>query len=150
MSVVPAERKGQVAEPREGRTDFEQTLRSCTVLVLTCPLDETTRGMIGSKELSLMRKDSILINVARGGVVVEDALVKALMEGWIRGAATDVFAIEPADATTSPLITLGNTIPNLTLSPHIAWYASSSIENLQTMVKYNIEGFVAGYPQNVI
>jgi phosphoglycerate dehydrogenase-like enzyme len=106
--------------------------------------------MIGEKELGLMRKDSILINVARGGIVDEGALVKALREGWIRGAATDVFAVEPADSTTSPLITTGNTIPNLTLSPHVAWYAGSSIENLQTTVKSNIEYFMAGDPQNVV
>lgn len=151
MSVIVAERKGQVgAAVRSGRCDFEQALRKCTVLVLTCPLDDTTRGMIGDAELAMMPKSSILINVARGGVVLEQALTKALREGEIKGAATDVFEIEPADATTSPLITLDNSIPHLTLSPHVAWYASSSIENLQVMVKSNIENFVAGHPQNVI
>lgn len=150
MSFIAAERKGSRGKPRPGRTAFEETLRSCSVLILTCPLDETTRGMIGETELRLMQKDSILINVARGGVVNEEALVRALKEGWINGAATDVFAVEPVDTNTSPLVTVDDSIPNLTLSPHVAWYARSSTENLQAMIKSNIEEFVLGRPQNII
>lgn len=94
-----------------------------------------------------MNKEAILINVSRGGVVEEIPLVQALKNGWIKGAATDVYETEPAPPS-NPL--LADDIPNLTLSPHIAWYAESSIENLQATVKSNIENFVAGKPDNVI
>jgi phosphoglycerate dehydrogenase-like enzyme len=146
MSVLQAERKGS-AIVRPSRTEFYETLQQSSIIVLCCPLDASTRGMIGERELRAMDKEAILINVSRGGVVEEVPLVTALKEGWIKGAATDVFEIEPASAS-SPLLAAG--IPNLTLSPHVAWYAESSIENLQATVKTNIERFVADHPENVL
>lgn len=146
MTVLQAERKGS-RSVRLSRTDFYETLQKSSIVVLCCPLDATTRGMVGDKELRAMNKEAILVNVSRGGVVEELSLVTALKEGWIKGAATDVFEEEPASAS-SPLLAEG--IPNLTLSPHIAWYADSSIENLQATVKSNIENFVAGRPENVL
>lgn len=65
------------------------------VLSLHVPLIESTRGIIGEKELQSMRKNALLINTARGGVVDEEALVKALNEGWIAGAGVDAFSVEP-------------------------------------------------------
>jgi glycerate dehydrogenase len=115
--------------------------------MIGCPLDETSRDMIGEEELKMMQPTASLINVARGGVVNEKALVKALKEGTIASAATDVFEIEPATLA-NPLIS--EAPPNLTLSPHIAWYADSSLENLQRIVKENIEGFVRGEPVNLV
>lgn len=146
MSVLLAERKGESAA-RAGRTDFLETLEKSSIIVLCCPLDASTRGMIGEAELKATNKEAILINVSRGGMVEEIALANALRNGWIKGAATDVFETEPAGPE-SPL--LAADIPNLTLSPHIAWYAESSIENLQATVKSNIENFVAGRPDNVL
>jgi phosphoglycerate dehydrogenase-like enzyme len=149
MSVLIAERKGvNPEETRTGRTSFVEILQKSSVVVLCCPLDSSTRGMIQQAELKLMEKKAILVNVSRGGVVDELALVEALEKKWIRGAATDVFAIEPATLETSPL--LAKDIPNLTLSPHVAWYANSSIENLKEVIKSNIEGFVGGRPANVV
>ena len=95
-----------------------------------------------------MQKGALLINVARGGVVNEEALATALQDGTIAGAGVDVFETEPATATSGPL-TSGR-IPNLVLSPHVGWYGSSSIENIQTILKANIEQFMAGEPQNVV
>jgi phosphoglycerate dehydrogenase-like enzyme len=115
--------------------------------MIGCPLDETSRDMIGEEELKMMQPTASLINVARGGVVNEKALVKALKERTIANAATDVFEIEPATSA-NPLIS--EAPPNLTLSPHIAWYADSSLENLQRIVKENIEGFVRGEPENLV
>ena len=149
MTVIVSERKG--ASPtatRPDRTQFYEMLEKSDVVVLCCPLDGSTRGMIGLAELKHMRKDAILVNVSRGGTVDEAALATALKEHWISAAATDVFAVEPASASSSPLLVDG--IPNLTLSPHVAWYADSSIENLKRSIKSNIEGFVKGEPENMV
>lgn len=149
MQVLIAERKGVPdAEARAGRTPFPELLRTCTVLMIGCPLDEESRNMFTEIELQQMRRDSIVINVARGGVMDEGSLVKALEEGWISSAATDVFALEPATLTSTPLIT--NCPQNLTLSPHCAWYADSSIETLQALVKTTLESYIAGRPCNVV
>ncbi|TVY41658.1 Glycerate dehydrogenase [Lachnellula subtilissima] len=149
MAVIIADRKGTPPNAtRPGRTDFTQTLQKSDVLILCCPLDASTRGMIGEAELKLMDSRSLLVNVARGGVVDEAALVKALQNGWISGAAVDVFASEPVTPSTSPLLADG--IPNITLSPHVAWYADSSIKNVQATINSNIESFVAGHPDNLV
>lgn len=148
MSVVIADRKGlSESSIRPGRLSFLNTLQKSTAIILCCPLDGSTRGMIEEAELHTMDKNAVLINVSRGGVVEEEALVKALQGQWIAGAATDVFATEPANAS-SPLLAAG--IPNLTLSPHVAWYADSSIKNLKVTIKSNIESFVAGSPVNMV
>ena len=146
ITVLIADRKGSTTL-RPGRTPFVDTLQKTTVLMIGCPLDENTRDMIGEEELNLMQSTASLINVARGGVVNEKALVKALKEGTIANAATDVFEIEPATSA-NPLIL--EAPPNLTVSPHIACYADASLENLQRIVKLNIEGFVEGRPDNLV
>jgi glycerate dehydrogenase len=147
ITVLIADRKGS-SVLRPDRTPFLDTLRNCPVLMVGCPLDETTRDMIGEEELQLMKPTASLINVARGvGVVNEKALGQALKDGTIANAATDVFKIEPATFE-NPLI--AESPPNLTVSPHIAWYADASLENLQRIVKGNIEGFVLGKPENIV
>ncbi len=149
MSVLMAERKGVLPnEVRRGRTGFEETLKKSDVAILCCPLDSGTRGMIGEAELRIMNERLILVNVSRGGVVEEEPLARALKESWIAGAATDVFAIEPATSSSSPLLV--EKIPNLTLSPHVAWYADSSIEILKRGIKSNIEAFLVGKATNVV
>lgn len=75
--------------------DFREMLPHVDMLTLHVPLNETTRGLIGAKELGLMRKDAILINVARGGIVDEVALIKALEEGHLFGAGLDCHDVEP-------------------------------------------------------
>lgn len=153
MTVTLAERKGvPETEARVGRTSFSTLLAESTVVIMACPLDATTRNMIGTVELRTMRPDALLINVARGGIIVEEDLVQALKEGWIAGAATDVFEVEPAGAINSALVRAAQEHKelNLTLSPHIAWYAKSSIERLQNVVVENIEAFVTGKKLNEV
>lgn len=89
-----------------------------------------------------MRPDSIVVNVARGGVMNEAALLKALKEKWIYAAATDVFVNEPATKEDCQLIR--ECPSNLTLSPHVAWYGGTCLENLQLSIKETLESFVAG------
>jgi glycerate dehydrogenase len=153
MTVTLAERKGvPESEVRTGRTAFSTVIAESTVIMMTCPLDATTRNMIGEAELRTMRPDALVINVARGGVIVEEALVRALKEKWIAGAATDVFEVEPAGSENSVLVRAAQEDKdlNLTLSPHIAWYALSSTERLQVTVVANVEAFAAGQKLNEV
>ena len=152
ITVVFADRKGVKGDDvRQGRVEFFTALKQSTIVMVTCVLNESTRNMIGEEELQLVQKDAILVNIARGGIVNEEALAKALKEKWITGAAVDVFDEEPAGFDT-PLVAAARENPglNLTLSPHVAWYASTSLERLQQIVPANIETFVAGKPQNVV
>ncbi|CEJ54321.1 hypothetical protein PMG11_00639 [Penicillium brasilianum] len=149
MNVLIADRRGiPDASIRDGRSAFENVLRQSTVLVLTCPLDESTANMISEKELQLIQSSGIVINVGRGGLVNEEAIVAALKAGKIAGYATDVFPVEPATKQNSLL--LSSDIPNLTLSPHLAWYSSKSIERQQASIQAIVDGFASGNCVNVV
>lgn len=87
----------------------EQVLRESDYVLINCPLTERTHGLIGERELRMMKPDAILVNAARGPIVNEPVLVRALREGWIRGAALDVYEQEPLPAG-SPLLELENVI----------------------------------------
>jgi lactate dehydrogenase-like 2-hydroxyacid dehydrogenase len=125
MQVLIAERKG-AAEVRPGRTLFEEALKRGTLFIIVVPLDETTRNMFGKKEFDVMQPTALVVNVGRGGVTSEQDLIDALKSGKLAGAATDVFEIEPATKENCRL--LDRTVPNLLLSPHVAWYVSQTEE----------------------
>jgi D-3-phosphoglycerate dehydrogenase/microcystin synthetase protein McyI len=95
--------------------DLARVLREADIVSIHAELTDETRGMIGKDELSLMRRDAILINTARGPIVQAAALLRALTEGWIRGAALDVFDPEPP-LPDNPLFAVDNII----LTPHVA------------------------------
>ncbi|KAL4923437.1 D-isomer specific 2-hydroxyacid dehydrogenase family protein [Aspergillus undulatus] len=149
MQVLIAERKGVMGvDVREGRVGFEVAIQRATVLMVTAAKTAGTAGLLGEDELKAMRRDALVINVARGGIVDEVALIKALKEGWIAGAATDVFENEPPVQGQSVL--LAADVPNLTLSPHIAWFSESTVRNLQDLLVEGVEGFVEGNLVNVV
>lgn len=100
---------------------LEELLCESDVVSIHCPLNPSTRGMIGSRELSLMRPGSYLLNLARGGIVDEEALYHALETHHLAGAAMDVFAVEPPVA--NPLLTL----PNFMGTPHVAGPTADSL-----------------------
>jgi glycerate dehydrogenase len=117
MDVLIAERPG-ATELREGRLAFETLLTKADVLSLHCPLTPATRGLIGKRELAMMKNSAFLINTARGALVDSAALVAALQDGKIAGAAIDVLGQEPpvdGDAL------LDCAHPNLIVTPHVAW-----------------------------
>jgi phosphoglycerate dehydrogenase-like enzyme len=93
--------------------DLGTVLKESDILCIICPLNEETRHIIGEKELKTMKRSAFLINAARGPVVDETALIRALSEGWIRGAGLDVFEQEPVQ-NDNPLLQMDNVI----LSPH--------------------------------
>jgi glycerate dehydrogenase len=103
--------------------------------------------MIGEAELRAMKRDAILINAARGGIVDEAALLRALTEGWIAGAGFDVLSQEPPVAG-NPLLELD--LPNFILLPHIAWASDTAMQTLADQLIDNIEAFVRGEPRNVV
>lgn len=147
MQVLIAERKGAKAA-REGRVPFEEGLRKGTIIVLAAPLDASSQDMIAFPELSLLNPSALLINIARGGIVNEQDLATALRSGKIGGAACDCFSTEPATKENCVLLEEG--IPNLVLSPHVAWYSSKTIKGTIEVQKKNLEGFVGGRAVNVV
>lgn len=138
MEVLISERKNE-AEPREGRTPFEEVLRRADVLTLHVPLNEETRNLIGHQELVLMKQTAVLINCARGGVVEEWALAGALRKGRIGGAGIDVLSTEPPGAG-NPL--LDPDLPNIIITPHIAWAGHQAQKTLADRLMDNIEDFM--------
>ncbi|MDP5293734.1 D-2-hydroxyacid dehydrogenase [Oceanimonas sp. CHS3-5] len=144
MHVIVAARKGQAAE--QGRLPFEQVLAEADVLSLHCPLTEATRHLISERELAMMKPNALLINVGRGGLVDEQALLNALKEQRIGGAGFDVVSAEPPPAD-HPLMQALQ-YPNFILTPHIAWASQASMQRLADQLIDNIEAFVAGREQN--
>jgi glycerate dehydrogenase len=147
MKVIIAERKNATTT-REGGTSLSDAIRQATLFIVVVPRDDDTNNMISTAELAAMDDTAVIVNVGRGGVIDEVAIAKALRDGKIGGFATDVFSPEPATKESSVL--LDETIPNLILSPHIAWFSSKTNKGTRETVKKNVEAFVAGTPQNVV
>jgi glycerate dehydrogenase len=139
MRVLIANRPGGPAEP--GRVDLEALLPEVDVLTLHCPITDATRGLIGARELARMRRDAILINTARGGLVDAEALAAALRSGQIGGAAIDVLAQEPP-VDGNPL--LAADIPHLIVTPHTAWAATESRQRAIDELTANVADWLAG------
>ena len=126
------------------KEDYEQMpldelLAWADVVSIHCPLNERTRNLIGVAELSKMKPTAVIINVARGGIINEQALAEALDNGTIRGAALDVFSSEPLDAS-SPLFRLRDPY-RLLASPHNAWSTVEAIDRLIACVRDNIKEY---------
>jgi glycerate dehydrogenase len=128
-------------------TPFEQVLAEADIISLHLPLTAQTRNMIGARELSMMKRDALLINTARGGLVDELALIDALKDGVIGGAGFDVLTIEPP-RDGNPLLDLD--LPNFILTPHIAWASKGAMQILADQLIDNVEAFVAAAPRNVV
>jgi glycerate dehydrogenase len=134
-----------VAQP--GLVDLFTILKESDIVTLHVPLTQQTRNMIGSKELAMMRRDAILINTARGGLVDEQAVALALKTGVIGGAGFDVLSSEPPK---NGNVLLEINLPNFIVTPHIAWASQEAMRILADQLIDNIEAFVAGKPQNVV
>jgi glycerate dehydrogenase len=122
-------------------------LAESDVLTLHCPLLPATRNLIGEAQLRAMKRSAILINTARGGLVDEAALVRALQQRWIAGAGFDVLSVEPPHAG-NPLLDLR--LPNLIVTPHIAWASQGAMQFLADQLIDNIDAWAAGKPQNLV
>jgi phosphoglycerate dehydrogenase-like enzyme len=125
---------------------LEKLLEESDFVSLHAALTPTSRGIVGEAQLRRMKRTAYLINTARGALVDEAALVRALGEGWIAGAAIDVFSTEPLPAE-SPL----RFVPNLLLSPHQSSYSRSAGERVSLVAAQSIADLMNGKrPQNVL
>lgn len=124
----------------------EELLRRSDIVVLHCPLNDSTRGMINAEKLAMMKPTALLVNVARGPVVVEKDLAAALENGVIAGAAIDVFDKEPPLDTTSPILHA----PNCLVTPHVAFATQQSMSLRAEIVFDNLAKWMEGHQINTI
>ncbi|MDD6363515.1 MAG: NAD(P)-dependent oxidoreductase [Lachnospiraceae bacterium] len=128
------------------QVDQEELLRRSDIVVLHCPLNDSTRGMIGAKQLSMMKSSAILVNAARGPVVNEKELAAALRDGVIAGACLDVFDKEPPLAEDSEILQAPNTL----VTPHVAFATKESMSLRAKIVFDNLKAWMDGRQINVI
>lgn len=128
-------------------TPFAEVLARADVLSLHCPLSDATRHLIDLKALQQMKRNALLINTARGGLVDETALIQALDEALIAGAGFDVLTVEPP-RNGHPLLDVRR--PNFILTPHIAWASDGAMQSLADQLIDNIDQWSAGKPQHLV
>lgn len=144
MQVQFGERKGAEAV-REGYVSFDTLLATSDVISLHCPLNDSTRNLIGERELQAMKPGAVLVNTARGGLVDEEALVAALKYGQLGGAGFDVLSVEPP-RDGNPL--LKARLPHLIVTPHVGWASREAMDRLAAQLISNIEAFLLGERQH--
>lgn len=138
--MFPGEKPAHVAElwPAEW---LHQLLPLVDVLVLCVPLNANTRGMIGAQEFNLLKPGAILINVARGKVVVESEMVAALESGRLWGAGLDVTEVEPLSEESRLW-----DMPNVFITPHVGAQSASRYEDATRLVCENLKRYLNGRP----
>lgn len=119
--------------------NFDAFLSQIDILSLHCPLVEKTQGLIGARELRLMKQGALLINTARGPIVDEAALIESLQSGHLGGAGLDTFEVEPLQAN-HPLLALSNVV----LTPHVAGVTRNAALKVATLTAQNIIDTLAG------
>ena len=134
----------------EGRTigeyvDLDTLYRESDVITLHCPLFPENKEMIRAESIAKMKDGVILLNTARGALIVEQDVADALKSGKISAAGMDVAAVEPLPDT-SPLLEA----PNCFLTPHIAWATKEARQRLMDIAVGNLKAFLAGAPVNVV
>ncbi|SCX75186.1 glycerate dehydrogenase [Butyrivibrio hungatei] len=130
------------------RVSFDELLSRSDVISLHCPLSDKTRELFNKGAFAKMKKNAILINVARGAVVNEADLCEALENGEIKAAGLDVLNPEPM-AKDSPLLKIQDS-GKLFITPHMAWGSTESRRRCLEEVKRNIQAFMAGAPRNIV
>lgn len=143
--ILLGEKKNR--RPREGRTSFEATLEKSDFISLHCPLTRENTHMIDEAALKRMKGSAFLVNTARGGLINSRHLLDALSSGEIAGAALDVLEEEPPSE--SELLSASK-IPNLIISPHVAWSAVESRKRLVEQTQENIKSFLRGQPVRLV
>jgi len=128
-------------------TPLDTVLRESDIITLHTPLMPSTKNMISTPQLKMMKRTAILINTARGGLVDEQALLQALNEGLIAGAGFDVLTVEPPKGG-HPLIDYR--APNFILTPHNAWASDGAMQFLADQMIDNIDLWQKGTPQHLV
>ena len=138
------------APPKAPGVDFtplDEVLAQSDVISLHCPLTPGTRNVIGIEQFRKMKRNALLINTARGGLVDEAALIQALDEGLIAGAGFDVLTVEPP-RDGHPLLDVRR--PNFILTPHVAWASDGAMQFLADQLIDNVELWAKGTPQHLV
>ncbi|AUT64637.1 D-2-hydroxyacid dehydrogenase [Paraburkholderia terrae] len=129
-------------------TPWDEVLATSDIITIHSPLTPRTRGMLAMEEFRAMKRKPLIINTARGGLVDEDALVRALDEGLISGIGFDVLSGEPP-GDDNPLMRIASR-PNVIVTPHVAWASDEAQQALADQLMDNIARFVGGAPVNVV
>jgi glycerate dehydrogenase len=149
LEVLIAARPGSTESARPGRLPLPELFRQADVITLHCPLTPQTKHLINDETLSLMKSTAILVNTARGALIDETALIRALRQNRLAAAAVDVISREPPPAN-HPMIQAAKQLDNLLVTPHTAWSAREARERLLQEVANNISAFFAGKPRNIV
>lgn len=147
LEVLIAARPGSQVPIPQGRLPLDEVLRRADIVSLHCPLSPHTKNLIDGRALALMKPSAFLINTARGALVDADALVEALREKRLAGAALDVLTQEPPPAD-HPLIKAAKELDNLLVTPHCAWTARETRQRLLDEVAENILAFTVRQDRN--
>ncbi len=126
-------------------TDFEELLAQADIISLHCNLSAANRGLLDRAAFARMRRKPLLLNVARGGLIVEPDLVEALDRGLIEGAALDVLVQDSPDLLHHPLAGRSDVL----LTPHVAFYSESALADLRRISAQNIQAFLEDRPNDV-
>ena len=145
MNTLIAQRPGSTLQgsvkQQPERVTLDELLKRSDVISLHCPLNEQTRNLIGAKEFKKMKSTAIIINTARGGIIDESELLNALNSAEIAGAGVDVLEQEPPSTSS---ILPGQQLPNLLVTPHIAWASQKARQNVIDQLVEMIRGWRQG------
>jgi len=141
-----SEKKGELLKQIAGETkasfaDLDYLISNCDIISLNLPLTDKTKYLLGSREFDMMKKNAIVINTSRGGVIDTEALVAALINKKISGAALDVHEIEPL-----PLNSNLFEMNNIVITDHTAWHSVESQADLQRLCASNVLDVLLGKP----
>ena len=145
MHLLIAEHKNRPV--RSGRTAFDEVISQSDFVTLHCPLSQDTQNLISHREFVMMKPTAFLINTARGGLVNEADLLHCLSSGQIAGAAIDVLQEEPPEEAN---LILQYQLPNLIVTPHMAWASRQSRQRLLNQLADNIRNFLQHRPFNQV
>ncbi len=152
ISAHPPAHKPRHIDFYKGTSALRELLMAADYLVLACPLTEATRDLIGRREFSWMKRTAFLINVARGGVVQEEALYRALKTHRIQGAAIDVWYRYPKEKRAFPPSHFPfQKLANVIMTPHVSGWMKGTRDNRFQFIAANIDRLAAGRQiQNVV
>ncbi|MGE4398575.1 MAG: D-2-hydroxyacid dehydrogenase [Campylobacterales bacterium] len=146
LKVLYFSTSGQNSQKGYKRVSLDELLNKSDIVSVHCSLNEKTKNLIGQKELFGLKKDAILMNFARGGIVVEADVASALNEGKLGGYISDVFESEPISANSALLGVCDKS--RLVLTPHIAWASVEARDRLVDGIAKNIRAFFDGKNTN--
>ena len=144
MNVIACNRSARIVE-NVRQVSFDELLRESDIITVHCPLNDDSKEMFNKDTFVRMKKGSLFVNTARGGVMVEKDLYDALESGHLGGACIDVLNVEPME---EDCILMG--AKNCIMTPHIAWAPLETRQRLMGIVADNIRNFLDGTPTNVV